>query len=76
MGNSQVNWNKRKSLEGSLACFLFCILVALLVPHLPLWVGAIGALVATLVEAAPLPINDNFSVPLVSGLVMHILIHI
>jgi dolichol kinase len=76
VGNSQVNWNKRKSLEGSLSCFLFCILVAMLVPHLPLWIGATGALVATLVEAAPLPINDNFSVPLISGLIMHILIHI
>jgi dolichol kinase len=82
VGNSQGNWNKIKSLEGSLSCFLFCILVALLVshlplvPHLPLWVGGIGALVATLVEAAPLPINDNFSVPLISGLVMHTLIHI
>ena len=82
VGNSQGNWNKVKSLEGSLSCFLFCILVALLVshlplvPHLPLWVGGIGALVATMVEAAPLPINDNFSVPLISGLVMHILVHI
>jgi glycerol-3-phosphate acyltransferase PlsY len=76
VGNSTVNWNKRKSLEGSLSCFLSCIIVALVVPHLPLWVGAIGALVATLVEVAPLPINDNFSVPLISGLVMHILIHV
>ncbi len=76
VGNSQVNWNNRKSLEGSLSCLLFCLLAALAVPHLPLWVGIIGALVATLVEAAPLPINDNFSVPLISGLVMHVLVRI
>jgi dolichol kinase len=63
-----------------LSCLLLCFLAALVVsslpsaPHLPLWVGIIGASVATLVEAAPLPINDNFSVPLISGLVMHILI--
>ena len=80
VGNSGVNWNNRKSLEGSLSCFLFCLSAALAVshlpsvPHLPLWVGIIGASVATMVEAAPLPINDNFSVPLISGLVMHILV--
>ncbi len=74
--NSRGNWNQGKSLEGSLSCLLFCLLVALAVPHLPLWVGMIGALVATLVEAAPLPINDNFSVPLISGVIMHVLVHI
>ncbi len=74
VGNNEVNWNNRKSLEGSISCFLFCFLAALVAPHLPLWVGIIGALVATMVEAAPLPINDNFSVPLISGLVMHILV--
>jgi dolichol kinase len=74
LGKKEGNWNNRKSLEGSLACFLFCFLTALAVPHLPLWVKIIGASVATMVEAAPLPINDNFSVPLISGLVMHILV--
>lgn len=74
--NSRVNWNNRKSLEGSLSCFFLCFLVALLVPHLPLWVGIIGALVATVVEALPLPINDNFSVPLLSGLFMHLLLRL
>jgi dolichol kinase len=74
VGDSHVNWNNRKSLEGSLACLFICILVALVIPHLPLWVGIIGALVATVVEALPLPINDNFSVPLLSGLFMHLLL--
>jgi len=76
--------NNRKSLEGSLSCLLMCLLVALVVSHLPsdnglgeplpLWVGIVGALVATLVEGITLPINDNFSVPLISGLSMHILL--
>ena len=78
--------NSWKSLEGSLACLLVCLLVALVVSHLPsdnglgeplpLWVGIVGALVATLVEGITLPINDNFSVPLISGLCMHILLQI
>lgn len=68
------NRNSRKSLEGSLSCLAVCILVAVVVPHLPLWIGLVGALVATIIEGANLPIDDNFSVPLVSGLVMHLLL--
>jgi len=76
VANNRINWNNRKSLEGSLSCLFMCVLVALVVPHLPLWVGIIGALTATVAEGISLPINDNFSVPLVSGLVMHLLLHI
>ena len=76
VGDKHVNWNNRKSLEGSLACLFVCILAALVVPHLPLWVGILGAFVATVVEALPLPVNDNFSVPLLSGLFMHLLLQI
>jgi dolichol kinase len=81
-GKTKIKWsmvesndpNNRKSLEGSLSCLLMCIIVVLVVPHLPLWIGMVGALVATLVEGITLPINDNFSVPLISGLSMHILL--
>ena len=76
LANNRINWNNRKSLEGSLSCLFMCVLVALVVPHLPLWVGIIGALIATVVEGISLPIDDNFSVPLVSGLVMHLLLQI
>jgi dolichol kinase len=84
-GRIRINWNlsgnnaageARKSLEGSLSCLLVCLLVAALVPHLPLWVGVIGAVVATGVEGITLPVNDNFSVPLISGLCMQILLQI
>ena len=64
---------ENKSLEGSLAFLSVCLLVALLLPGLPFWIGAIGALVATAVEALTIPIDDNLSVPLLSGLVMEIL---
>jgi len=67
---------KRKSLEGSLACLFMCLLVAIIVPGFPLWIGVVGAFVATVVEGITFPINDNFSVPLISGLVMHVLIGI
>jgi dolichol kinase len=68
------NRNNQKSLEGSLSCLFACLVVAAVVPHLPLWVGLAGALAATVAEGINLPIDDNFSVPLISGLIMHLLL--
>ncbi len=60
-----------KSLEGSTACFVVCAVIALVKLH-PV-IAIIGALVATIVEMLPVPIDDNLTVPLVSGAVMHFL---
>jgi dolichol kinase len=60
----------RKSLEGSLACLAGTLLVAFVAPGLPLSMAVFGAFVATIVEAFSGPIDDNVSVPLVSGLAM------
>lgn len=62
-----------KSLEGSAACFVVCAAIALIKLH-PV-IGIIGAFVATVVEMLPFPIDDNLTVPLVSGAVMHFLMH-
>ena len=59
-----------KSLEGSLGCFVGTIIVAIFAPGIPLSIGLLGAVVATLVEAWPLGVDDNVSVPLLSGLAM------
>ncbi|HOP07338.1 MAG TPA: hypothetical protein PLF13_08615 [candidate division Zixibacteria bacterium] len=64
-------WNK--SLEGSTACLIGTIAVALVAPDLALSVGITGAVVAAVVEALPLGVDDNVSVPLLSGLVMTLL---
>ena len=61
----------RKSLEGSTACFIVCVTIALV--KLNPTIAIIGALVATLVELIPFPIDDNLTVPLISGAVMHFL---
>ena len=61
----------KKSLEGSAACFVVCTLIALV--KLNPVIAVIGALVATIVELIPFPIDDNLTVPLVSGAVMHFL---
>lgn len=51
------------TLEGSAAFFVTGCGVFALIPGVPLGVGLLGVLAATLVEAAPLPLNDNVRVP-------------
>ena len=63
----------RKSLEGSLACFVVCAAAALLIGLHPV-VAIAGALVATLIELLPVGVDDNVTIPVTSGLAMHLLI--
>jgi glycerol-3-phosphate acyltransferase PlsY len=70
-----------KSMEGSLACFAACLVIGLFVAwlfpaHLTLQIVVIGALAATIVELLPLGIDDNLTIPLISGLVMQSLTEI
>ena len=61
-----------KSLEGSIACFTVCAVISLF------WidpvVGLTGAFVASLAELLPLRIDDNLTVPLISGAVMQLMV--
>lgn len=64
-----------KSLEGSAAYAITAFGIGLAVVAFPgsgLTVGvcALGAVVGAVVEAVPIPLNDNVRVPLVSGLAM------
>jgi len=67
---------KGKTLEGSLACFISCLIVGFICYFAGLDVGLlailVGALGATVAEAIPLPrpLNDNLTIPLFAGLVM------
>jgi dolichol kinase len=67
----------KKTLEGTIACFLSCTLVAYLLSvlpqhNLPLKIGLIGAGMATLIEIIPLEVNDNVLIPLGSAIAMQI----
>lgn len=62
-----------KTFEGSLACFLACAVISVAVPGIPPIVGLTGALTATLFELLPIPIDDNFRIPLAAGFVMQLL---
>jgi dolichol kinase len=59
-----------KTLEGTAACFTMCLLSTPLTPTVEWHVAVTGAVVATIIELLPLPIDDNLSIPLAAGLVM------
>ncbi len=65
-------WNG-KSLEGSTACLVATLIVAALTPGLAWQVSIVGAVVATVAEALPLGVDDNVTVPIMSGLAMTLL---
>ena len=60
----------KKSIEGSTACLVSLILVSFLIPGLPMTAAIPAALAATLTEAFSGKIDDNLTVPIISGLVM------
>lgn len=62
-----------KSLEGSAACFIVCLLITLFWIN-PI-VGITGAFFATVAELLPLRIDDNLTVPLISGAIMQLMIN-
>jgi dolichol kinase len=62
-----------KTLEGAAACFVSCCAVGALIPGISLRTVVAGAAVATLVEMLPIPVDDNFRIPLISGAVMQFL---
>ena len=73
----RIKLGRKKTLEGSLAflgtCFVVAVIVHLVI-GLDLRIGLIGAFVATLVENLTLLVDDNVTVPLLSGLVMQLLL--
>ncbi|MCX5778373.1 MAG: hypothetical protein NTU66_04040 [Elusimicrobia bacterium] len=60
-----------KSLEGSSACFIVCFFIGWYFLGVPL--AIIGALVATIIELIPWPLNDNFWMPLISAALLGVL---
>ena len=62
-----------KTLEGTTACLVTCMVVSIVMPGLPLVAGLAGAVVATIVELfGTAAVDDNFGIPVLSALVMWI----
>ena len=62
-----------KTLEGSLAFLFSAVLIVILYPGIPLTWGVAGALLATLAESLPLPLDDNLIIPLAMGVTVQTL---
>jgi HAD superfamily phosphoserine phosphatase-like hydrolase len=67
-GKTAIPFNKGKSVEGSIACFLFAFLGAAFFLSPPK--AFFGAIIGMFVEFLPLPINDNLSMPLITGFIL------
>jgi len=67
-GKTRLPFNKGKNLEGTIFGFLFAFLGAMIFvdPTRALIAAAVGMLV----ESLPLPLNDNLTMPLASGLIL------
>lgn len=63
-----------KTLEGSIACLAVCYGLTLLLPEVPFRVAVVGAVVATVFELLPIPLDDNFRIPLSAGFAMELLL--
>jgi dolichol kinase len=64
---------RSKGLAGSCACLLACVVAGAIlaaITHVALWLIAVGAVCATLIEFFFLPLNDNLTIPLAAGGVM------
>ena len=66
-------FGSRKSLEGSVALLVVSFLFSLFVVHLSWEVALLGAVVAAVFEFLPIPLDDNFAIPLSSGFAMKLI---
>lgn len=67
-GQKMLPLNKGKTLEGSLAGFMFALLAGMY--FISPFRALLGALVAMTVEGLPLPLNDNLVTPLITGMAL------
>lgn len=73
----KVNIVNNKTLEGSTACFVSMFLVVLwshfklFLPWIP---GLAGAFIGTVIELVALKLNDNLTIPILSGVTMWLLV--
>jgi len=74
-------FSNNKSFEGSFAFLVVSLAVGFLLRFAPgiylsPWIVVIGAFVATVVEALPIPVDDNFTVAAFSGMAMQIAVRL
>lgn len=66
-----------KSFEGVFGCLVACLFwgaIVVQVAHVPWSVVLVGALTATVIEALPIPLDDNLGITLAAGYAMKLLV--
>ena len=71
-GKNNLPLNKGKNIEGTFFGFLFAFLGSLFFVNPT--IALIAASVGMLIEGIPSPINDNISMPIISGLIISLII--
>jgi dolichol kinase len=71
LGKVRIPYNPKKTVEGSFAFFAVSVFAAM--PFVPTHYAIIVAALAAFVESLPLRFNDNFTVPIATGLIFHAL---
>ena len=62
-----------KTFSGFIGCFVACLSIGFILNlDISHEIILIGSLMAAIVEIIPIPINDNFTIPVFSGLVMYL----
>ena len=62
-----------KTLSGSFACFIICLFIGFILDfEISLEIILIGAFAATIAELISIKINDNISIPVLSGCAMYL----
>ena len=59
-----------KTVEGTLAGLVVCLMVSVCFPGMSVWVRTGGAISAMIAELIPLPVDDNIRIPIISGTIM------
>ncbi len=75
-GETKIFRRGNKSIEGTLSFLAVSLGVAYIMwisGFLVLWVGTLGAVIATVVESIPSQVDDNLSIPVISGAFMQVL---
>lgn len=62
-------FSSKKSVEGTLACLISTFAFALIFKIHPV-IAFVGAVAATMAEFSKIPLDDNFKIPIFSGLIM------
>jgi dolichol kinase len=71
IGRTKHWFNPKKTFEGSLGFFATATFAAML--FVPTSIALITAVLVSIVESLPLKINDNLTVPLSAGVILHLL---